>query len=170
MAKTLQNDSAADTVAKLGIKLEDLKKKTPAEQFRALSAAINSVQDPSQKAAISMERTARQRTSSTRSGSCIAAGAANFRAQRRGTPRALFVRWIRLGRDGSRHPSPIAGANDYSRGRREQRQEARDLRHSTHRLPPMARCATSHDRHQRWHLRNWRRHHRGADAIRSPRR
>ena len=47
MAKTLQSDSAADTVAKLGIKLEELKKKTPAEQFRTLGTAINSVRDPS---------------------------------------------------------------------------------------------------------------------------
>jgi hypothetical protein len=55
MAKTLNSDSAADTVAKLGIKLEELKKKTPAEQFRTLGTAINSVRDPSQRAAISME-------------------------------------------------------------------------------------------------------------------
>jgi hypothetical protein len=55
MAKTLQSGSAADTVAKLGIKLEELKKKTPAEQFRTLGTAINSVRDPSERAAISME-------------------------------------------------------------------------------------------------------------------
>jgi hypothetical protein len=46
----------------LGINPDELKKKkTPAEQFRTLGAAINGVQDPSQKAAASMERTARQR-------------------------------------------------------------------------------------------------------------
>ncbi len=55
MAKTLQGGSADDTIKKLGINLEELKKKTPAEQFRTLGAAINSVQDPSQKAAASME-------------------------------------------------------------------------------------------------------------------
>jgi len=55
MAKTLHGDSAADTVAKLGLNLEELKKQTPAEQFRALGTAINSVRDPSQRAAISME-------------------------------------------------------------------------------------------------------------------
>jgi len=55
MAKTLQGDSAADTVAKLGLNLEELKKQTPAEQFRTLGTAINAVQDPSQKAAASME-------------------------------------------------------------------------------------------------------------------
>ncbi len=55
MAKTLQGGSADDTIEKLGVNLEDLKKKTPAEQFRTLGAAINSVQDPSQKAAASMQ-------------------------------------------------------------------------------------------------------------------
>ena len=55
MAKTLQGGSADDTIKKLGINLEELKKKTPAEQFRTLGAAINAVQDPSQKAAASME-------------------------------------------------------------------------------------------------------------------
>ena len=55
MAKTLQGGAADDTIKKLGINLEELKKKTPAEQFRALGTAINSVQDPSQKAAASME-------------------------------------------------------------------------------------------------------------------
>ena len=55
MAKTLQGGSADDTIKKLGINLEELKKKTPAEQFRALGTAINAVQDPSQKAAASME-------------------------------------------------------------------------------------------------------------------
>ena len=55
MAKTLQGGSADDTIKKLGINLEALKKKTPAEQFRTLGAAINTIQDPSQKAAASME-------------------------------------------------------------------------------------------------------------------
>ena len=55
MAKTLQGGAADDTIKRLGINLEELKKKTPAEQFRALGTAINSVQDPSQKAAASME-------------------------------------------------------------------------------------------------------------------
>ncbi len=91
MAKTLQGGSADDTIKKLGINLEELKKKTPAEQFRTLGAAINAVQDPSQKAAASMERTARQRLQQTRSANCIAAGAANFRTQRRGPARTFFV-------------------------------------------------------------------------------
>ena len=55
MAKTLQGGSADDTIKKLGINLEELKKKTPAEQFRTLGTAINTIQDPSQKAAASME-------------------------------------------------------------------------------------------------------------------
>jgi hypothetical protein len=91
MAKTLQGGSADDTIKKLGINLDELKKKTPAEQFRTLGAAINAVQDPSQKAAASMERTARQRLQQTRSANCLAAGAATFRAQRRGAARTFFV-------------------------------------------------------------------------------
>jgi hypothetical protein len=55
MAKTLQGGSADDTIKKLGINLDELKKQTPAEQFRTLGTAINAVQDPSQKAAASME-------------------------------------------------------------------------------------------------------------------
>ncbi len=55
MAKTLQGGSADDTIKKLGINLDELKKKTPAEQFRTLGTAINTIQDPSQKAAASME-------------------------------------------------------------------------------------------------------------------
>lgn len=55
MAKSLQGGSADETIRKLGINLDELKKKTPAEQFRALGTAINAVQDPSQKAAASME-------------------------------------------------------------------------------------------------------------------
>ena len=47
--------SADDTIKKLGINLDELKKKTPAEQFRTLGSAINTIQDPSQKAAASME-------------------------------------------------------------------------------------------------------------------
>ena len=55
MAKSLQGGSADDTIKKLGINLNELKKKTPAEQFRTLGSAINTIQDPSQKAAASME-------------------------------------------------------------------------------------------------------------------
>jgi len=54
MAKSLQGGGADDTIKKLGINLDELKKKSPAEQFRTLGAAINAVQDPSQKAAASM--------------------------------------------------------------------------------------------------------------------
>ena len=55
MAKSLHGDSAAETVSKLGINLDELKRRTPAEQFRALGGAINAIQDPSQKAAMAME-------------------------------------------------------------------------------------------------------------------
>lgn len=55
MAKSIHGDTAADTIQKLGLDLDDLKRKTPAEQFRALGAAINQVQDPSQRAALAME-------------------------------------------------------------------------------------------------------------------
>ena len=51
--------SADDTIKKLGINLDELKKKTPAEQFHTLGSAINTIQGPSQKAAASMERIAR---------------------------------------------------------------------------------------------------------------
>ena len=36
MAKSLQDGSADETIKKLGINLDELKKKTPAEQFRSL--------------------------------------------------------------------------------------------------------------------------------------
>ena len=36
MAKSLQGGSADETIKKLGINLDELKKKTPAEQFRTL--------------------------------------------------------------------------------------------------------------------------------------
>ncbi len=94
MAKTLQNDSAGDTVAKLGLKLEELKKKTPVEQFRTLGDAINSVRDPSQKAAASHE---------------------GLWVQRRGTADAVFLRWIRLGGDGSRRSGAVARPRDLHR-------------------------------------------------------
>ena len=55
MAKSIHGDAAGDTLEKLGFDLDDLKRKTPAEQFRALGAAINKVQDPSQRAAMAME-------------------------------------------------------------------------------------------------------------------
>jgi len=55
MAKSIHGDAAGETIEKLGFKLDDLKRMTPAEQFRALGAAINGVQDPSQRAAIAME-------------------------------------------------------------------------------------------------------------------
>jgi hypothetical protein len=55
MAKSIHGDAAADTIQKLGLDLDTLKRKTPAEQFRALGAAINQVKDPSQRAAMAME-------------------------------------------------------------------------------------------------------------------
>ena len=55
MAKSIHGDVAGDTIEKLGLDLDTLKRKTPAEQFRALGAAINQVQDPSQRAAMAME-------------------------------------------------------------------------------------------------------------------
>lgn len=41
MAKSLQGGSADETIKKLGINLDELKKKPPAEQFRILGAAMN---------------------------------------------------------------------------------------------------------------------------------
>ena len=78
MAKTLQGGSADDTIKKLGINLEELKKKTPAEQFRTLGAAINTRPRP------------------------VAEGGGfdgDFRTQRRGAALALFVGRLRRGRE-----------------------------------------------------------------------
>ena len=55
MAKSIHSDAGGEAIERLGINLDDLKRKTPAEQFRALGAAINNVQDPSQRAAMAME-------------------------------------------------------------------------------------------------------------------
>jgi hypothetical protein len=55
MAKSIHGDAAGDAIQKLGFDLDELKRKTPAEQFRALGAAINNVKDPSQRAAMAME-------------------------------------------------------------------------------------------------------------------
>jgi hypothetical protein len=55
MAKSVHGDAAAETIQKLGLNLDALKRKTPAEQFRALGSAINQIKDPSQRAAMAME-------------------------------------------------------------------------------------------------------------------
>lgn len=81
------NDPSANTavaVAGPDVLQQEFTNKTPAEQFRAPSAASDGVQDPSPRAAASMERNARARLQRTRSANCGVAGAANFRAQQRG--------------------------------------------------------------------------------------
>lgn len=55
MQKALATGSGNATIEKLGINLEDLKKKTPVDQFYAIGAAINRVNDPAQKAAAAMD-------------------------------------------------------------------------------------------------------------------
>jgi hypothetical protein len=54
MTRSLQGGTADDAVRRLGLSLEDLKAKTPAEQFRALGTAINAVENPSERAAMAM--------------------------------------------------------------------------------------------------------------------
>jgi hypothetical protein len=54
MAKSIHGDAAGETIEKLGLDFDELKLKTPAEQFRALGAAINQVEDPSQRAALAV--------------------------------------------------------------------------------------------------------------------
>lgn len=55
MQKALATGSGAETLSKLGLKLEDLKKKTSVEQFHAIGDAINRVSDPAEKSAAAMD-------------------------------------------------------------------------------------------------------------------
>lgn len=55
MQKAIATGSGADTISRLGLKLEDLKKQTPIDQFYAIGNALTRVQDPAQKAASSMD-------------------------------------------------------------------------------------------------------------------
>lgn len=55
MQKALATGSGAKTISELGLKMEDLKKQAPIDQFYAIGNAINRVQDPAQKAAAAMD-------------------------------------------------------------------------------------------------------------------
>lgn len=55
MQKALATGSGADTLKKIGLNLDDLKKATPVDQFHAIGAALNRVSDPAQKSAAAMD-------------------------------------------------------------------------------------------------------------------
>lgn len=55
MQKSIATGTGAETIAGLGINLEELKKQTPVEQFHKLGAAINDIKNPAQKSAAAME-------------------------------------------------------------------------------------------------------------------
>lgn len=55
MQKALASGTGSETLSKLGLKMDDLKKKTPVDQFHAIGEAINRVSDPAEKSAASMD-------------------------------------------------------------------------------------------------------------------
>lgn len=55
MQKSLAEGTADGLLSQLGVDLESLKKQSPAEQFHAIGEAINGIQNPSEKAAASMQ-------------------------------------------------------------------------------------------------------------------
>jgi len=54
MQKALQEGTANAEIARLGLELDTLRQLTPVEQFRALGAAIDGLQDPAEKTAVAM--------------------------------------------------------------------------------------------------------------------
>ena len=54
MQKGLVNGGSAQAIAKLGLNLEDLKKKTPADQFHSIGKAIAGMADPAERSAAAM--------------------------------------------------------------------------------------------------------------------
>lgn len=55
MMKGLETGSAAGTIKRLGLDMDDLRKKTPADQFRLIGEAINKLPDPAERATAAME-------------------------------------------------------------------------------------------------------------------
>lgn len=55
MQKSLATGAGADTIAKLGLNLNDLKKQAPVDQFHAIGEALNRIDDPAQKSAAAMD-------------------------------------------------------------------------------------------------------------------
>jgi hypothetical protein len=55
MMKNLETGSAAGTIKRLGLDMDDLRKRTPAEQFRLIGEAINILPDPAERATAAMD-------------------------------------------------------------------------------------------------------------------
>lgn len=55
MMKGIGSGSAAGTIKRLGLDMDELRKKTPTEQFQAIGEAINKLPDPAQRATAAME-------------------------------------------------------------------------------------------------------------------
>ncbi len=54
MMKGIESGSAAGTIKRLGIDMDELRKKTPSEQFQAIGEAINKLPDPAERATAAM--------------------------------------------------------------------------------------------------------------------
>jgi hypothetical protein len=55
MMKNIETGSAAGTIKRLGLDMDDLRKKTPSEQFQAIGEAINKLPDPAERATAAMD-------------------------------------------------------------------------------------------------------------------
>ena len=55
MQKALVTGAASETIAKLGLDMNDLKKQAPVDQFHAIGSALNNISDPAQKSAAAMD-------------------------------------------------------------------------------------------------------------------
>ena len=55
MMKNIETGSAAGTIKRLGLDMDDLRKNTPSEQFKAIGEAINKLPDPAERATAAMD-------------------------------------------------------------------------------------------------------------------
>jgi hypothetical protein len=55
MMKGIEDGSAAGMIKRLGLNMDDLRKKTPADQFRVIGEAINKLPDPAERATAAMQ-------------------------------------------------------------------------------------------------------------------
>jgi len=55
MMKGIESGSAAGMIKRLGLDMDDLRRKTPADQFRIIGEAINKLPDPAERATAAME-------------------------------------------------------------------------------------------------------------------
>ena len=55
MMKNLETGSAAEMIKRLGLKMEELRHKSPTEQFQAIGQAINALPDPAERATAAMD-------------------------------------------------------------------------------------------------------------------